>query len=151
MADEVSIKIEGIEEVVKKLGRATATSTISPAIKAATLHLKGTIAIYPPSTVANSPSQPRWYERGYGPRWRLAGGGIGGRKTSENLGRKWTTRTQGLSGMVGNNVSYAPFVQGLRQARFHKRHGWRNTAQVAEEQQAKILQFITDTITKALR
>ena len=123
MADTVNIKIEGIEQLVKKLGQATAAQTLSPAIQAATLHLKGVIAVYPPSSSANSPSRPHWYERGFGPRWRRKDGTVGGRKTSETLGRRWTIKTRGLTGMVGNNVSYGPDVQGLKQKSYHKRRG----------------------------
>ena len=74
MADTVNIKIEGIEQLVKKLGQATAAQTLSPAIQAATLHLKGVIAVYPPSSSANSPSRPHWYERGFGPRNQIVAG-----------------------------------------------------------------------------
>jgi len=64
------------------------------------------------STEANT-EQPdrRWYERGYGPRWRVKSGAVHGRKTSQMLGGAGPSGRWGDERVVGNNVSYAPFVQ----------------------------------------
>jgi len=116
-----AVRIEGLDKLMGKLERLKDLQPVKTALKAAAEHVKGKIAQYPPATSANSPAQRRWYERGYGPRWRRADGSIGGRKTSETLGKKWTTRATsgGLGQIVGNNVSYGPFVQGDQQASFH--------------------------------
>lgn len=75
----VGIRIVGLAKAQRMLGQ-----DFQPAIKAATkaiaLEVQGVIAPYPPATIANSPENPmlRWYERGYGPRWWVAGEGAQG-------------------------------------------------------------------------
>lgn len=55
--------------------------------------------------------------------YKLAGGG-----KSELLGRSWTTEINetddAMVGEIGNNASYAGYVQGERQNRIHARRGW---------------------------
>jgi len=111
----VNIEIEGYDRLRRKLERLGKGAYFRGALTAAASDVKSWIAEYPRATAANEPGPhpSRWYERGYGSRWTLAGGGIGGRQTSETLGRRWTTRiaSDGRSAIVGNNASYAPFVQ----------------------------------------
>ena len=148
MASNVTIK--GLDKLQKKLGGVNAA--IVRGIKAGTLHIKGKIAKYPPSTIANSPSMPRWYERGYGSKWRTKAG-IRGRKSSENLGRKWTVSYEngGMTGRVGNNVSYGPYVQGPeQQAHAMWVIGWKTTDDVADEEIDTVLDFINKQVDKAL-
>lgn len=147
------IQINGVSELIQKLERLERLSFLYPAIAAATLHVKGKIAKYPPSSEANTPNQRRWYQRGYGSKWMRRDGSVGGSKTSETLGRKWTTETAngGLTGVVGNNVSYGPYVQDAeKQAAFHAARGWKTTDQVADEEQKRVGQFILQAIEKAL-
>ena len=78
---------------------------------------------------------------------------MGGSKTSETLGRKWTTsmRDDGLTGVAGNNVSYSPFVHDpLKQTWFHEATGWKTTEQVVDEEKRVIVDFITSEINKAI-
>ena len=150
----MTIHIEGIEPLLEKLERLDQLKVAINAMKAAALHIKGKINIYPPATEANSPSNPkgRWYERGYGPKWNTLSG-VHGRKTSQTLGKKWTIGQAdgGLTQIVGNNVTYGPFVQDPeKQAKFHKLHGWKTTAQVAEEEAETVVKFVKDEIDKAL-
>lgn len=153
-----TIRIEGLEALERKLGRAVADSTINTAIKAAALHVKGKIAEYPDATDANRPKtyQPgrwnTWYERGFGQKWARADGSVGSRATSETLGRKWTIRTSNRSATIGNNVSYGPYVQGAtRQTAAMRRIGWKTTKDVAEEESERVLRFVVREIEKALR
>ena len=44
-----------------------------------------------------------------------------------------------------------PDVQGLKQKSYHKRRGWKTTRQVAEEEQAKVIEIVNKAIEKALR
>lgn len=109
------------------------------------------INVYPPATEANSPTRRRWYERGYGPRWRRANGSIGGRRTSETLGRKWATevRERGRVGAVGNNASYARYVHSHKlQPFYHRRRGWRSDETVAKRQAPRIAKLYRDAIRK---
>ena len=152
-----TIQIKGLDKLEKKLG--DIQPGVQAGIKAATVHIKGKIAKYPPATIANQPKSyskgqwNTWYERGWGSKWALSGGGWHGRKSSETLGRKWTIeiRNNGLTGIVGNNVSYGPYVQDPeRQARALKRIGWKTTSEVAEEEAQTVTDFIKGQIDKAL-
>jgi len=150
MTDTITIK--GLDKLTKKIKNIEGLKPVIAALRAGATHIKGKIAKYPPATSANSPSQRRWYERGYGPRWRRIDGSLGGRKTSETLGRKWTIgeRDGGLTWIVGNNVTYGPFVQGDKQAAFHRERGWKTTDQVAEEEADTVNKFVQEHIEKAL-
>jgi hypothetical protein len=125
------IEIKGLEEVVKRLG-----TDLRPALKKAALaigeQVRGKIAVYPTQPAPVNPD--RWYQRGYGSKWRRKDGSVRGRATSEQLGQRWATRAKGWGAVVGNPASYAPVVQSEeKQAAIHKRTGWVTDVQVAEE------------------
>lgn len=148
--------IKGMNKLIRKLDTLGKLQGAKRGLKAGALHVKGKIAKYPPSTTANSPGNPtgRWYERGYGPRWlRKRKGGVGGRKTSETLGRKWTTaeRNAGLTHIIGNNASYAEYVQSEeKQAKFHGQRGWKTDEEVLREEGDQVLEFIQHEVEKEL-
>lgn len=153
MADNV--RIEGLDKLLRKIKSIEGLAAARVALKAGALHIKGIVDRYPPETSANSPSNVngRWYERGYGPRWRRKSGGIGGSKTSKTLGRRWTTtsRLSGLQQVVGNNVSYGPYVQDRdKQAGFHAARGWKTIQDVSEEESEVVLNLVRAEIEKAL-
>lgn len=119
------IRIVGLANVQRMLGT-DFRPAIAAATKAIALEVQGAIAPYPPSTIANSPGNPsgRWYERGYGPRWRTAAG-VNGRKTSQTLGRRWAVKQRGTGATVGNSATYAPFLHSKeRQVRWAGTRGW---------------------------
>ena len=147
-------EIKGLDKLIRKIKSLEGLRAARTALQAGAIHVKGKVDTYPPATIANSPGNPtgRWYERGYGPRWQLKSGGVGGRKTSETLGRKWTTasRNAGLTQIIGNNVSYGVFAQGDRQARFHKERGWKTIEKVADEESEAVLRFVKQYIDRQL-
>ena len=101
----------------------------------------------------SGPYPKRWYVRGTGQFWARVDGSIGSRKTSETLGRKWTVQTRdgGMTAIVGNNVSYGPFVQDEdRQTSFHKRRGWKTTQKVAEEESREVTELVIKAVEDAL-
>ena len=150
----VSIDIKGLDKAVAKLVKAGKLKELGGALKAAGLHVQGKINVYPAATEANSPGNPtgKWYERGFGSKWQRKDGSIGGRKTSETLGRKWTVdQPDSFSVVIGNNVSYGPWVQDPeKQTSFHAEHGWKTTAQVAKEETHAVMDFIRKEIRKVL-
>ena len=150
-----AIKIHGLKELQHKIDKLEDLTPVKAGLRAAALHVKGKIAVYPPESEANMPRTIAgtnrvlsWYERGYGTRYI----GGGGRKTSETLGRKWTIKALngGLTQIVGNNVSYSVFVQGERQAAFHKRRGWKTTDEIAAQESAAVTKFLKSHVDKAL-
>jgi hypothetical protein len=73
--------------------------------------------------------------------------------TSETLGRKWTTkkRDRGLTWIIGNNVCYGEYVQDRgKQAKFHKRRGWKTIQDVAEQEAETVVNFIKAKVDKIL-
>lgn len=107
---------------------------LTPAIQAAAVGyvtaLHAVVLPYPPAGAANRPNaQGRWYERGYGPRWRRRNGRIGGRKTSQLLNRSWAITRVAGGARLQNRASYSGAVHGDDQAAFHARRGWQTIAQ----------------------
>jgi hypothetical protein len=146
-------KVTGIEALSKRLDVAPA---IRSAIQAATLYYKGKIAIYPPATAANRPGRVDANGRPMG--YYIRGTGYfnaAGAQTSysETLGKKWTTTTKngGYTGIVGNNASYAAYVQDEEsQAPVHKRTGWGTVQGVARAEMEKLKAIIKNIIVTAL-
>ena len=147
-----TITIKGLEQLQGKLNDLAQLEPVKDALKAAAQHVEGKIKPYPPSSEANVPNQRFWYERGYGPKWMRADMSIGGKKTSEDLRGKWTidSRNNGLTWIVGNNVTYGPFVQGDKQAAFHKRRNWKTTDDVAKSEEKTVVTFVEKEIEKLL-
>lgn len=149
------LRIEGADALIRKLGKLEAGKVLKPVIRAAAADLRGRIAQYPPASEANQPKPypGRWYERGYGTRWARKSGGIGGRQTSQTLGRSWTHRVErsGLRGLVGTGATYAPYVQDAeQQASIHKARGWKTVQQVLKEHAPRIMAQISAAIRRAL-
>ena len=147
--------IQGMNKLLRKLDKIGQLQGAKRGLKSGALHVKGKISEYPPSTTANSPGNPtgRWYERGWGPRWSRKDGSWGGRKTSETLSKRWTTaeRNAGLTQIIGNNASYAPYVHDAEeQAKIHGARGWKTDEEVLREEGKQVLQFIQNEVEKEL-
>ena len=121
----IAIRIVGLDRVKAALG-----TDFKPAISSATLaiakQVEGEVAPYPPATAANSPSARRWYERGYGPRWRTQAGDVHGRKTSQDMRHRWATARRGSVGaLVRNTATYSPYLhEAARQVGWAGRRRW---------------------------
>lgn len=155
----MATEIKGMKELLSKIDRLASLEGAKRGLRAGAIHVEGIISQYPPATEANSSSMRRWYQRGYGPRWRRKGGTIGGKKTSEALGRKWTqdSRNGGLAQVIGNNASYAPWVHAAEQvgskgpqAKFHEHNGWKTDEQVIDEEGPTVLAFVKREIDRDL-
>lgn len=152
----VTIEIEGLERLQGKLRRVESGQYLRAVLQAAAIDIKGYMAWYPPASEANDPQRSRWYERGYGPRWRRRDGQIGGYKTSEMLDKKWAAArpridTKGLTARVGVRVSYAPYVQSAeRQAWFHTVRGWRTDEQAVRERGPHVIRLVQAAVRRIL-
>ena len=147
------VEVQGMDAWIRRLQKAGDLSQLRGTMQAAADMLLDEIAEYPPTSEANVPYQRRWYERGFGPRWLLKDGTVRGTRTSQTLGRRWTTNVSpdGLMGVVGNNVPYGPYVQSkAKQARFHKRRGWMTDEQAVKKARPGIVQLFKDAIERAL-
>ena len=155
---DISVEVKGLDALIRKLNQATPKGYARATMRAAVELLKGKIAKYPPASEANSPgSAPgsKWYERGRGGHYiRKRDGGHSIYATSKQLGRKWTTSVagDGMSAKVGNNVSYAPYVQDKKeQTSYHAARGWVTVQDVAKDEADAIAKLFAKRIEEALR
>ena len=126
----VSIKVRGVEELVKKLGKLAAVETMEKPMTQSVLTVSSALAYYPPQ-------RPTTYVR------------------TGSLGRMWTykvTRTgNGIQGKVGNRIPYGPWVQSEQfQAWMHKGH-WQTDQQELEKNRNRITKFFQDAIDEEIR
>ena len=75
----------------------------------------------------------------------------GSSPNSETMGRRWNVdrSPDGLSARVGNNVSYARYVVGEKQAEYH-RGNWKKTSDVVREETPHIQAIFDKNIRSAL-
>ena len=157
---EIIIHIEGLERLQGKLNALDPHRYMAAVMGECVSDIQTDIATYAPATEANLPrpwtsgGPNTWYERGYGTKRIRKDGSIVGYQTSEVLGDHWTKRVEqgGMRGVVGNKVSYGPFVQDEdEQAPFHKEAGWRTIQEVAKRQAPRAIRRIQEAIRKILR
>lgn len=148
------VEIRGLDELTRRLDSFKDLKKVIPALEASARHIEGVVKEYAPETAANKEGGPgsRWYQRGFGPKWKVKSGEIHGRKTSETLGRKWTVQSKnhGLTQIIGNNVSYAKYVHGEEQAHFHADRGWKTIFDVVKQESDTVLNFVKDRVDKIL-
>uniref|UniRef100_A0A6M3KQL4 Tail protein n=1 Tax=viral metagenome TaxID=1070528 RepID=A0A6M3KQL4_9ZZZZ len=151
----IQIDLRGLEPLLKKLDSIKGNDALKGVMTAAASDLKSWVAVYPAAGEGNSPSNAggRWYERGYGPRWKRKDGSVGGKRTSQTLGRRWTIEVmdQGMAARIGNNATYGPFVQDAeRQNRAHKAHGWRTVQDAIKVKGPEIIEKMRAAIDRLL-
>ena len=137
-----SITITGVDELIKKLGAVQGTDILRRPMNEAVETIKTEMATYPRERSGSR------YDRGYGM--------IGGPRTSERLGQKWTSRVTpssgGLVGKIGNNVSYGPLVQSQQfQQWYHADTGWVTDQGALNKHRAAIIADFERAIAKALK
>ena len=127
----VSIKIDGIDKVLRKLGTVRGQDMLAEPMEASLRILQADMQNYPVQRTGST------YIR------------------TGTLGRRWAIapieRTgNGLHGRVGNNTEYAPFVQSnILQSAVH-RGRWQTDAQVVQRRRAWIVARFKRAIDQAL-
>ncbi len=158
MAVDVVIKIEGLTPLLRKLDAAAADKTIRSAMFGSLALLRLELKKYPPPPGAGdwqgfvSDKQRRWFFA------NLREGNIQipyRRQMARGLGGAWAQRIEGYAGnmvgIVGNNKSYARWVQDeARQARIHQGR-WQTVQQVARDSLGKIARLFQQAVDAALR
>ena len=158
MPEGVEVKIEGMDELIKKLDKLGKMSTVHAGMKGAGMMLKGLMTVYPPKTAANFPDGPgsSWYQRGKGSLyWRIRDNArVSYGKKSEVLSSKWTSKysESKTEAIIGTNVSYSPFVQGPKgtQSKTMANIGWRGVDTVANEQLPRIQEELFAAVKRAI-
>ena len=82
--------------------------------------------------------------------YKLAGGG-----ESETLGKSWAVNVQsgpeGVLGEIGNNASYARYVQGDRQWNVHAKRGWITLDSAVQDSKEDIDGFFQEALEEWLK
>lgn len=140
----VSIHVEGVEDALRDLRLYEGIGWAIAPMEQATNLLKADMRVYP--------SRPLTYGTAFSPAaYSRRDGSTGTRmrrrvfyKRTGTLKKRWTTRIRRISthsvlGVVGNNTSYAPWVQSREfQAGMH-RGIWQTDASVMEARRAAIV------------
>ena len=100
---------------------------------------------YPPATRANEPPTP-YYIRGKGTQTATKN-----YFNSENLGKQWYMRREGLGMRIYNRASYARYVHGDEQAKAMGRIGWKQLFKTAKEKVGDIKKVYDAWVAKTIR
>lgn len=145
------VTIVGIKELTDKIGRVQMRKIFRLVMTPQAKNIQGITSKYPRSTSANRPNAKGvWYERGYGTK-RNTKQGVRGRKTSETLSKQWKVDVGAAKAVISNRASYAEFVHGARQARFHKGRGWKQIEDVIMDNLARIEDAFKNHIDRLLK
>lgn len=149
----MSIDIDGLEAVFKKLGKFETLRIMEEPMERSVRKIEYELKEYPPP-----PAQGEWAAKTHPAQKRaffalLRAGLIKGKRTG-TLGRHWTVKidrtADSLEGRVGNNTSYGTFVQSKRfQTRFHQGR-WKTDQQVVDQLRREIVKDFEDTARKAI-
>jgi hypothetical protein len=156
MAD-VSIKIEGLDKLVSRLGRVGGLSGVRAAIKGAAIHVLNRMKEYPVARHAPQPFVSDRQRIGFFKRLRAGDIEVPYRRAqspgSQSMKHRWAMRTEdnGLTAVVGNNASYARLVQDEeKQTKYHKTTGWGTVQGVMKEERDLVTGMIIGAAHKAL-
>lgn len=151
----VSVKIEGLEPLTRRLRKLHSMKPVRVGLGEAGEHVKSQLAKYPPRRYGPLPGGFKSDKQRRKVFALIREGEIpyrrGQSKGSENLGQRWSVRVSGMTAAVGNNASYGPLVQDRKQqAMYHKITGWTTIQDVAEQKGPEVVRIISKHIDKAL-
>ena len=126
----VSISITGVSELTRKFGKLGSIDIFRRPMQRSVMRLQRDMAQYPTKKPGSS-----YIRQG-------------------TLGRRWTTAVQqsahGMTGKVGNNTSYGPFVQSSQfQANVHQGR-WQTDEDVLERNRTDIMADFNATVAKVI-
>ena len=156
MAD-VSIRVEGLAELVARLKKVGSLTGVRAAIKGAAVHVLNRMKEYPVASHRPQPFVSDKQRRGFF--YYLNLGDIevpyrrGKSPKSESIKHRWTRRTEddGLTEVVGNNASYVRLVQDAdKQAKYHTTTGWQTVQSVMKEERDLVTGMIMGAAQRAL-
>lgn len=140
-----------------KLGRVKQMQGVKRGLMKAGLHLKATIATYPPQRRGKQLFVSDRQRRGFFA--KLKRGEIqvpyarGISPGSEALGRRWTQEAKagGFIVEIGNNASYAPLVHdSRRQTIYHRVTGWRTDENVLDTELNEVYRIVNAEVAAEL-
>ncbi len=162
MADD-QLTVKGLPELVAKIKNLSQLRAAQGALKAAGLHIKGLVAVYPPRRhLTRYQVYGRTWESAKQRRaffWLLRKGKIevpyrrGESPGSQTFGRRWTisTANSGMTVIVGNNTNYGPLLMDReQQTRYAKVVGWDTVQGVIEEEGPTVSRFLMQVIERII-
>lgn len=163
MADApVTIQIDGIDRVLRKLGKVEGQKVLRVPVEQSVAVLQADMKEYPPVRTMSLVTRAAKAGRRKGA--IKAVGIIKGNKRQAywvssyrrtgTLGRRWTKKVRntgdGVVGVVGNNTKYAPWVQSSRFQAWMHQGRWQTDKDVMERNRRQILDFFRAAIRRAL-
>lgn len=163
MAKSITLQLQDI--VKKALSTVVDPQKRQKIMIRALLELKDLAAAYPVEGIWNKApgtrGNNRWYQRGFGSRWKRADGSIGGINNSQRLQRSWQTEivkrvdtgfTESVVGSAYTEVTYAPFLlDPQKKVNWAPVHGWQDVDEIEKEYSERFEKIVLDEIDKDLR
>lgn len=120
----------------------------------AVLELKDLAAGYPQAGPWNSDpgtrGDHRWYQRGFGTRYKRKDGTTGGKNTSQKLQKSWQVEVQRLnefSASAFTEVTYAPLLFDPNQkVHWAEGHGWQDLDQIEKDYAPRFEKMVLEEI-----
>lgn len=145
---EAVIGLNSLERKLKKLERPN--KTIAKGINNYFQDITKHVERRPPETSANRPPAP-YYVRNRG---TFTGKKNDGKSQQSSKRWKWEDAKpilNGARGTIENEATYAPYVFGKRQARFHSMRGWPRTDKIVDATKHQAVKEIAKEIEKILK
>ena len=154
----ITLRVSGIDGVRRWLDPKRINRAMQRAIRQIAIAGRAIVAQYPTAGPWNAPKPypGRWYQRGFGTRYRTKAGLLRGRNTSQNLQKSWTWQRRGpMSASIftkkqgGGEVDYAQYLHlpGKR-VDWAAAHGWRTLDEIGDEIAAKVVDRAVDKALK---
>jgi len=129
MSITVNVNLSGTKNILNRINDLKSDKLLEAGLKRGALYLKTQSAIYPPK-----PPQSTYNRKG------AAGGLASGWQIDGEI--------KDLTVILRNNIPYAQWVQGEKQAWFHKRTGWRNVPTILEDNKERVAELVLDTLRR---
>lgn len=140
---ETSITVEGFPEMMRALELIEDGKYIQPILKSIGETVKKKAKKYPPKSAANFPPAP-YYKRSVG---TVRADGTDDR-SSQRLGDQWYVTPGQWAVLIGNPVTYAPYVHGPEQVAIHGQRGWQQLLPTAEAELPEIMNQMWSRINR---
>lgn len=129
MSINVNVNLSGSKNILNRINDLKSDKLLEAGLKRGALYLKTQSAIYPPK-----PPQSTYNRKG-------AAGGLAS-------GWQIDGEVKDLTVILRNNIPYAQWVQGEKQAWFHKRTGWRNVPTILEDNKERVAELVLETLRR---
>jgi len=129
MSINVNVNLSGSKNILNRINDLKSDKLLEAGLKRGALYLKTQSAIYPPK-----PPQSTYNRKG----------AAGGLASGWQIDGEVKNRTV----ILRNNIPYAQWVQGEKQAWFHKRTGWRNVPTILEDNKERVAELVLDTLRR---